>query len=262
MLRTQHITVTAIAALLGLSGAASAGGYIAPVDDTPIVPAATLPAAAADWSGAYGGLNLGYVFGGDDVVGLEVLEEGETASRGTDLGQLDLSGPTIGGQVGYRWQRSNWVYGPELWGELGSVDATDSIDYTDVYDLDGVTIDLDLSGDYKSKMNNAIGLQFKTGYIVNPTTIVYGTAGLVRGDFEYSVTQEGVTSTRDYTANGYSLGLGAERKLGDRSSIFAEWQYRNFGKTDIDLSPSEGTEFLTKATPEHHLLKMGVNFSF
>ena len=67
--------------------------------------------------------------------------------------------------------------------------------------------------------------------------------------------------TEGYTADGYSLGLGVERKVRDNLSVFAEWQYRNFGKEEVSFADGEAA-IVTNATPEHHNIKVGVNFSF
>lgn len=250
----------AAAVLALLAPVAHAGGYTAPVEPVPVI--APVTTAPAPWAGAYAGGSLGYSFGADDEIGWETFEGDMSVARGTKLGQVDLTGPTAGLQVGYRWQRNNWVFGPELWAEMGSVDDTDSVVYTDSYIFEGENVELDLSGDVESKVNHILGLQFKTGYLTSPNTMVYGTAGLVRGDFEYKVSQDGASRTEGYTANGYSLGLGVERKLNARTSVFAEWQYRNFGKTDVNFNNDDDSAFRTVATPEHHNIKLGLNFSF
>jgi len=58
-----------------------------------------MPAAIYDWSGFYVGINGGY---------------GE--SNWSDTNLQNGSGGTIGGQFGYRWQASNWVFGLEAQG--------------------------------------------------------------------------------------------------------------------------------------------------
>ena len=55
-----------------------------------------------------------------------------------------------------------------------------------------------------------------------------------------------------------AAGLGAERRLSERMSIFGEWEFRGFGKTTL----TDANGFMTEATPEHHHVKLGVNFSF
>lgn len=217
-------------AVVAMGGAANAGGYVEPiveVTETVVAPIVT------DWAGAYVGGSIGYAFGADDEIGL---------NESSALGQVDLDGFNAGLHVGYRWQRDSWVFGPELWLEGGKIDATDSVSFGEG------------TSEVTSEVNHILGLQFKTGYVVNPQTLVYGTAGFVRGDFDYTLDDD----TQGYTANGYSLGLGAERKLRDNLSVFAEWQYRSFGRTDINFDG----EVATRATPEHHNLKLGVNFRF
>lgn len=259
----RHISFLAMNAFGLLSGAsgALAGGYIAPVAETVVVaPAEVAPteiASVSDWAGGYAGGSIGYAFGADDEVGIDQYEEDVLAGRVTDLTDLKVKGLNAGVHAGYRWQRANWVFGPELTIEAG--DISDEKSGSGIVDGDFVTLG------FESKVNHILGLQMKTGYLVNPQTLVYGSAGYVRGDFDYilsaTINGEGGSVTESYTADGYSLGLGFERKLRDNLSVFAEWQYRNFGKTDVTFA--DGTDaILTRATPEHHNVKIGVNFSF
>lgn len=236
------------AAMLAVN-AASAGGFIAPVVDTAVVaPVPVVEAPASDWAGAYGGVSLGYSFGGDDEVGLEYFSGGAATGRDTGLANLDIGGVTGALQAGYRWQRGAWVFGPELAIEGGSVD--DSVSFTSR----GV--------DYtaESSVNYIATLALKTGYIVNPQTLVYGTAGLAYGDFTYDL-NDATPASEDYNANGWMLGLGVERKLSDRMSVFAEYQYRDFGSEDVTF-PDGSDSTLTVATPSHQNVRLGVNFSF
>ena len=88
---------------------------------------------------------------------------------------------------------------------------------------------------------------------MQPNTLIFGTIGASHGDFTYTV----AGNEYDYDATGYVVGLGAERKINDRTSITGEWEYRDFGTTDIDVVG--GT---TVATPSFHNVKVGVNFQF
>lgn len=252
----RSIFLASGAALLAAS-AANAGGYAAPVIEVePVAPVVVAETPA--WQGAYGGIALGYTFRSDDRVGADLYNNGTFFRHGADLGRTDVKGPTLGLNLGYRWQRDNWVFGPELWIEGGNVKADDDIKYTATKGGQTMT----LEGNIESKVKNLVGLQFKTGYLTNPQTMVYGTAGVVRGSFELTGTNPTVTDRETYSATGYSLGLGAERKIRDNLSVYAEWQYRNFGKTDVTLSDGAGNSAVTVATPEHHNIKVGVNFQF
>lgn len=242
---TRFLVTCALGTVLA-SSAALAGGYVAPVV-APVAPVVE-EVPVSDWAGGYVGGSLGYSFAADDVVGLDVYQGGQLVQRNSDVGAVDVKGPTLGLHAGYRWQRDNWVFGPELWVEGGSVDATDTVSRPGAFDVE-------------SAVNYIIGLQLKTGYVANPQTLVYGTVGAVYGDFDYTLSNAAGSQTVNYDASGYSLGLGVERKLRDNLSVFAEWQYRNFGKTDVEFGDVSDS-LLTRATPEHHNIKLGVNFSF
>lgn len=223
-----NLIATTSAALLSVS-AAHAGGYVAPVVDVEPAPVVTAP-VAADWQGAYAGLTLGYAFGGDDEIGVR--------PPGIDLGDAELSGWNAGVRLGYRWQRDRWVVGPEL----SYVDG----DISDDFDFAG--------GEFESEVNNLLGVRLKTGYLVRPDTLVYGIAGWQEGDFTYSVAGQEV----DYDADGYVLGLGVERRLTDRMSVTGEYEYSDFGSTDVELAGGA----TSVATPSFSNVKVGLNFRF
>ena len=243
------------AGAVALAGTAHAGGFVAPVE--PIIVAPVAEQAPSDWAGGYAGLSLGYSFGADDEIGFDYLQGGDDnmIGRRTALENVKVSGPTASLQAGYRWQRGNWVYGPELAIEGGNVD--DSREFTAPGQGLGAGTDYEL----ESKVNWIATLAFKTGYLMNPQTMIYGTAGVNHGDFDYTLTANGASETVGYTQNGWVLGLGFERKLTERTSMFAEYQYRQFDKTSIYYR--DGADALrTEATPKHQNIRLGVNFSF
>lgn len=246
---------------IAIAGGAHAGGFVAPVEPVVVAPVVVAPVVApqspSDWAGGYAGLSLGYSFGADDEIGFDFLEndDADLIGRHTALDNVKVKGPTAGLHAGYRWQRGNWVYGPELAIEGGSVD--DSRDFT--LAETGFNFETDLS--LESKVNWIATLAFKTGYLVNPQTLIYGTAGVNHGDFDYTLSGNGESETVGYTQSGWVLGLGLERKLSERMSLFAEYQYRQFGKTSIYYR--DGSDSLrTEATPKHQNIKLGLNFSF
>lgn len=254
-LRSTFSAGIATSAVL-LGGGAFAGGYVAPVADVPLTAAPTAP--VADWAGGYAGLSLGYSFGGDDEVGFDFYEGDDLEFRNTDLTNVKVKGFTGDLHAGYRWQRGSWVFGPELAIEGGSVDAKEGLTVTapDEFKTDGTI---------ESSVNYIASLVFKTGYAVNPQTLIYGTAGVTHGDFDYKIATPDDSSRESYSANGYVLGLGVERKVSDRMSVFAEYQYRDFGNTDVtfnDPDPTSDASIVSKATPTHQNLKVGINFRF
>ncbi|QJD16669.1 outer membrane protein [Paracoccus sanguinis] len=214
------------------TGAAQAGGFAAPVVEVePIV--AVTPAPAPAWQGGYAGVALGYAFNGDDRIGRR------GAGLDDSIGTAELSGVNLSLRAGYRWQRDNWVVGPELSYTAGDI-------------KDG--FDFGAGGSFESKVNNLFAVKLKTGYLARPDTLVYGIAGWQTGDFTYNYNGADI----DYDADGYVLGLGAEKMITDRISVTGEYEYSNFGKTTVDL----GGGVISKATPEHSNVKLGLNFKF
>ncbi|TGN68371.1 hypothetical protein E4L95_01445 [Paracoccus liaowanqingii] len=58
-----------------------------------------------------------------------------------------------------------------------------------------------------------------------------------------------------------AAGLGVERAMNDRVSVFAEYQYRDLGNEQI--SYEDGAETLESATSTaHSSIKLGANFKF
>lgn len=235
-------------AMMVAAGPVLAGGFVAPevqIDPITIAPAPV----AGTWAGAYGGGSLGYIMGTDDQLGLATIRNGEQVSRANNLGDLGISGPSFGLHGGYRWQRDNWVFGPELGFEIGSVDE----EVTFAYGAD--------TASSKSELNHIITLVMKTGYTVDPQTLVYGTFGLARGDFDYTLALNGRSETKGFTATGIAAGLGVERMINDTTSVFAEYQYRDFGNETVNFTDGADT-LSTRASMSMSSIKVGANFRF
>ncbi|MDB6179741.1 outer membrane beta-barrel protein, partial [Paracoccus sp. Z330] len=171
-----------------------------------------------DWAGAYGGLSVGYAFGGDDRVGIHNPDGDLLGTPGSN----DISGATYGVHLGYRWQREfrgrQFVYGPELAYEGASADGSFSTD----------------SASGSSEIDNLISLRFKSG-ILNEAqnTLFYGIIGAMRGEFDYAVEGAGMDYNDSYDADAWTVGLGVERMVNERVSLFGEWEYRDFGRDTL-----------------------------
>ena len=248
MMISKFTTGASALALAILSGAAAqAGGVVAPVFEAEPVTVAA-PVATA-WDGAYAGGSLGYVFGTDDEVGIRVFEGGEITGTDNELGDLGISGLTGGLQAGYRWQRGNWVYGPELSVEFGSVDESRTIS----------PFGVDLTAE--NELNHLVALVAKVGYLVSPETLVYGTLGGARGDYDYSLSDGTETLTEGYSVSGLVAGMGVERMVSERVSIFGEYQYRDFGNELVVFGDTdEGLG--TQASLSQSSIKIGANWNF
>lgn len=226
--------------LMGLSNTAVAGNLTDPVVEPQIE--VIREDRSLRWEGAYVGATLGYNFSGGDRIGV-------TTGSGSqfNLGDFDNSGWSGSLRAGYRWQLDRWVFGPELAIEGGQVE-------------DSFT-----SGGYSgaTKLNHALSLRMKAGMTVPVfNSIVYGTVGITRGEFDYSVTGSGnrgaVAVNETFASNGYILGVGIEQPLTDRLSLTGEYEYINYGKDTL----TDGLGNTTVATPLFHSLKVGLNLRF
>jgi outer membrane immunogenic protein len=116
---------------------------------------------------------------------------------GVHVGNIDAwwdSGFVGGIQIGKNWQAGKIVYGIE--GDI-SLSGTDGIDWVGT-------------------------LRGRVGYLVNPSILLYGTAGLGVVDFDH-----GGTETE------FVYGLGIEGKLTEATTVRLE--YIGFSDTDVDM---------------------------
>ncbi|MBU2957282.1 outer membrane beta-barrel protein [Paracoccus sp. 1_MG-2023] len=239
---------SALAIAIAIGGAAQAGGIAAPsIEATPVI-RAPAPVASA-WAGGYVGGSLGYVFDTDDQIGLRAFEGDTLLREESGRGDVGIGGLSGGVHAGYRWQRGNWVFGPELSAQFGSVDESRDI------------LLFDTEVDAENEMKGLVALVAKTGYLVDPRTLVYGTFGIARGDFEYSFSSDDGAISKDYSSTGVAAGLGVERLVNDRLSVFAEYQYRDFGNETVDFAFDEFT-FDTRASVTQSTVKIGANWRF
>ncbi|QRZ12901.1 porin family protein [Paracoccus methylovorus] len=230
-------TAVAISLTLGTALSANAGGYTPTVVEPSVVAPIVDSAPVSDWTGGYAGLTLGYAFGGDDRVGIS----DNAGMVDSDIDKLELSGANAGIRLGYRWQSDRWVFGPELGFEGGNIkDSFSTAGY-----------------DAESKIKNVLALRAKVGYALDNDVLLYGIVGAARAKVDYSVTGNGADIRDDYSKTGYIVGLGAEKKLSERMSVTGEYEYANFGKETV----TDGT-FETRATPDYHNIKLGLNFKF
>lgn len=246
MSRIKTAAVVTLVTAISAAPAALAGGYVAPVVAPPVI-APVVEAVSGNWEGAYIGATLGYVVTGKERVG---FSDAATDAYLGDAGDVDLSGAMGGLRIGYRWQRDAWVYGPELGFEAGGV--KDTLDFNNSTGAGSVT----------SKVRNVVALRFKAGREVNEDMLVYGIVGIAHGRFSYdlnaTVNPPGASvGSEKYSHSGFVVGLGAERRLSDRLSLTGEWEYAEFGKTDLEIDDT-----VTRATPKYHQIRLGLNYRF
>jgi len=224
--------------------------------------AAPAPVMAVNWTGFYGGINLGYGISNDDPgresvlsgAGFPIIGAGRPLYGGSNSFHNPLDGINGGGQVGYNWQAApNWVFGVEADIQGSDLKGTNNCilacgvqfvtttppnflaNFPVVFSSDAYTQKIDWFGTLRARAGYASGLW-----------LVYATGGFAYGDVKRSGTTVGSTISVNSgniinqfagsysvssTKTGWTVGGGVESKFGYNSpwSIKAEYLYIDLG---------------------------------
>lgn len=204
------------------TSAAFAGGLTqAPAEPMVMAPAPVV--SAADWSGGYAGLSLGY--GGIDADGDDVLENLDD----DNFLDVDIDGDGVigGGFVGYQHDFGSFVLGGELDLNASNIDFDE-----DDFFGDDINIDLDDDGEVDNggaSFDAIHRLKLRAGYDAG-NALIYGVAGAAYGDAEIF--------GDDYSDTGWLVGAGVDYKVRENIVVGGEILYHNwddFDDTGIDF---------------------------
>jgi outer membrane immunogenic protein len=208
---------------LGLAGPASAADIAArPYTKAP--PPVVVP--IYDWSGVYIGINGG---GGSSRKCWDLI----TTPAGVPLvptpeGCHDATGGTAGGQIGYRWQTSNWVFGVEGQGNWA--------------DFRGDNISLVFPTDRNRSRIDTFGLLTgQVGYAWNNALFYVKGGGAVTAD-RYDIfdpTGALISSARE-TRWGGTVGAGFEYGFALNWSVGIEYDHLFMGNRNISFTTPGG----------------------
>lgn len=218
------------------------------------------PALAQDWSGPYVSGVIGYAASDTDSGETLVFDTDQNGSYGDTVrtssnadafspGFCDgtATGPTpgagctddddagldIGLRAGYDWQRGNFVFG--VLGEISRADVQDAVSGFSTtparYTMD-------------REINLVAAVRARVG-VSTGAMLIYGTAGLARGDIDRSFsTSNGANSftERDNDmVNGRQFGGGIEWAYSDRMSIGAEYLWTSLDDDEYTVRAGPGT---------------------
>jgi len=218
----MHKSFVAVIALLGTTTLASAA-------DLPAAPYPKAPPqaiAAYDWSGFYIGINAGgatshncWAVNNDGITGAGLL------APAVGEGCHDATGGMVGGQVGYRWQSANWVFGVEAQGDWA--------------DLSGSNTSLFYGpGFINQSRTDAIGLfTGQVGYAWN-NVLLYVKGGAAVTDNKYSgiVAALELDQSNDNARWGGAVGAGIEVGFAPNWSVAAEYDHLFMGNQNVNFN--------------------------
>jgi outer membrane immunogenic protein len=186
-----------------------------------------MPPAIYNWSGFYIGINGG---GGSsqkcwDLVALPGAVLSPTVSEGCH----NATGGTVGGQIGYRWQAANWVFGVEAQGNWADFTGNNLNSLTgSSFAVSGLTDE--------SKID-AFGLfTGQIGYAWNNVLWYFKGGGAVVGDKyrTFVVGSNIFVDSASETRWGGSLGTGVEIGFAPNWSVGVEYNHLFLGSRNIN----------------------------
>jgi outer membrane immunogenic protein len=202
------------------------------------------------WTGCYVGANIGY--GRADKDYFDPIEA-------VNVGSHKADGIVGGGQVGCDYQAGNWVFG--IQGMFDAADLTGS--HVNPFPYFGIPNDFT----EHTRVSWFTTVTGRLGYTLQPSLLAYvkGGAAWVRDKHqEFRITPDPtfVPGSASVTRTGWVIGGGFEYSFGRNWSVFAEYNYLDFGRKTVtlDYGPTGTYDFDIKQ--QVHLGLVGINYRF
>jgi outer membrane immunogenic protein len=219
---SRHIVLAAaaISAALGTDVARAADLDAGPDTKEPV-----LASHPVTWIGCYLGGNIG--------AGGTRFSAGEAGFAGVPTPFVPYgsnSGRSLvgGGQIGCDYQlASQWVIGIQGQADFGTITSSNA-----VAAFPGV--------DAQFKVNNIETLTARLGYAVAPAVLAYVKGGAAwthaKGAAVIPALGALIGESADFTMPGYTVGGGLEWMFAPGWSLFAEYNYMNFGTRNVNFA--------------------------
>jgi outer membrane immunogenic protein len=234
--------------------------------------AAPMMAAMYDWSGFYIGLNGG---GGSDGNCWDLINflGNPVPSARSPEGCHNAAGGTVGGQIGYRWQRASWVFGLEAQGNWANFrgqngDLFQTLTVSDRSKIDAFGL---VTGQVGYAWNNAL-LYVKGGAAVTSNKYdSFLNVGTPPGGGGAPAIPAGlVTDRASETRWGGVVGVGGEYAFSQNWSLGLEYDHLfmgtraiSFGSTGNPFSPTPGALYrISNIHQDVDLLTVRLNYRF
>jgi len=169
-----------------------------------------------NWSGAYIGLDAGYLWGSAD----------HTFSNGAPSGSSDPDGFIGGAYAGYNWQSGPVVFGIETDFEGASADGSF---INNTFATSAGTTSLNWQGSLRARIGYA-----------ERNMLFYGTGGWAYGHFDFGGGPAWAPVTNGYskTMSGWTIGAGMEMMFTQNWIGRLEYRYTDFGTANGAVAPT------------------------
>jgi outer membrane immunogenic protein len=201
-----------------------------------------------DWTGFYIGLNGGL---GQSHNCWDFFTPAGAVVRD---GCTDASGGVFGGQLGYRWQAANWVFGVEAQGDWADLSRT-RLSF------------IDPTVSTTTKVNSFGLFTGQIGYAWN-NVLWYGKGGAAVTDNRFTVFDSATTlglASLSTTRWGGALGTGVEIGFAPNWSVGVEYDHFFMGNGNVNNSLLVVTPFVAgvnRINEDVDLITVRVNYRF
>ena len=209
--------------------------------------------SAATWTGAYVGAHAGYAWG--DATTRDDPSDWETSDpKYIGPFPFDLDGAVAGVTLGYNFQRSRIVFGPEI--EIGymGINGSRRTDSSNPTKHQTLAVDAGLY----ALLGGRVGVAFDR-------TLVYAKGGWIwwGTDATQVTTNPGFVTHGTGAYSGLAYGGGVEQILAGGWSVKAEYMHLDFGDKGGDQTGIEdGHVFGNRTSVDADTVKIGVNYKF
>jgi outer membrane immunogenic protein len=181
---------------------------------------------AANWAGWYIGAHAGAAWQNTQT-DTSVFDYGLGSTSASKTGFIG------GGQIGYNWQRGNFVFGLE--GDISALSSKTSAHLPFTY------------ATLESKIRWLSTVRSRFGLAVGDT-MAYMTAGVAIGGVKNSLVSAGCCSYSDSSTKvGWTVGGGVEHMLNRNWTIGLEGLFVDLGKSSVTSFGSKTTKFQNQA---------------
>jgi outer membrane immunogenic protein len=227
ILGTDSMKKLILAATILALGAGSALAADLPAQVYSKAPA-MMPVAAYNWTGFYLGGNAGGVWADPSYTNLANTSTFGGAAVGSTFTQSG-SGFIGGGQIGYNWQASQWVFGVEASYSGSNVKSTTTNFVDDVF---------------QNELRSLLLVTGRIGYAAN-NWLFYAKGGYAGADRRTSVSDTGIVAgvgsgSASIWHNGWTVGTGVEYGLTQNWIVGLEYDYVNVGRNNYELDGTDG----------------------
>jgi outer membrane immunogenic protein len=253
----------------------------------PYTKAPPVMAEVWNWTGFYIGGNAGYSWGRSNtdvnyfntVTGAAIVPPAGSSTNS----RFDMNGAIAGGQVGYNWQSSNWVFGVEADAQWSDERGRAAYLCAGVPIIGGVCVPgatalpAGVAGSalvVDQKLEWFGTVRGRAGFLVTPQVLLYGTGGLAYGEIKTTGALAGITPggvaiasvvSNSDTRFGWTVGAGIEGKITRNWSAKLEYLYMDLGGFSggsYTLAPGSVLGARVDSNFRDHILRAGLNYTF